>query len=408
MAQGRDNSNPVSELIDLYQLTYDPRVLAVLAPRLDVWLYGTKDKGGSALMSFWGHPLHNVVLFHGMEDVSRSLQGLMAKHHAGQSEARAVKGQATAGPWKSGGFAGDPSLVGRARVAGHVWDFSDYSAEAHSMATILDPQSPYAADIVFDSIGARARAQALARIEPLVLYPVADNLRPIPRMLYALMHSTRRELAGVLGDAQSMPATWTGTPLRCVIREDRDQEIKAHIIGVVAQANGVEVQAFGPDGVLISRTTVPPGRHSSFAMTLPEDGKTGQYVLFIERRQVANDLSLPVTALPEVFLLREWTTFGGGARPSQYFTRSPGADPCELSIGGEATRVFAADKRTLLGFTNKDKKDATVRIGPEGAWICGGGGFSSYSADKSPVIVSTSPERWFVPNSQSLALKPAP
>ena len=410
LAQGRNNSNPVSELIDLYQLTYDPRILAVLAPRLDVWLHGSKTKGGSALMSFWGHPLHNVLLFRGGDDISRSLLQLMANHRAGKSEARAKKGQASSGPWKSTGFAGDPSLIGRARVPGHVWDFGDYSAEAHAMATILDPQSPYAADILFGWSGQRAFGQQLARVEPRVLYPAADNLRPIPRMMYALMHSTRRELAGVLGDAQPMPVTWQDIPLQCIIREDQDQEIKAHVIGTVGQTNGLEVQAFGPDGAVISRTTVPPGRHSSFAIGLPKDGQTGDYVLFVKRARKGDDLSLPLTVLPEVFLVKGWAAGGNGDRCAQYFTRSPGAEPCEISIRGERTKLFAADKRTLLGFTDKAKKSATVKIGPEGAWIwCFMAAVTNrYAADGAPVIVSTSPDRWFWPSPKSLELKPAP
>ena len=410
LAQGRDNSNPVGELIDLYQLTYDPRVLAVLAPRLDMWLYGTKKKGGSALMSFWGHPLHNVLLFRGGEDIRRSLLQLMANHRAGKSEARAKKGQPSSGPWKSTGFAGDPSLIGRARVSGHVWDFGDYSAEAHAMATILDPRSPYAADIMFGWSGRRAFGQQLARVEPRVLYPAADNVRPIPRILYALMHSTRRELAGVLGDAQPMPVTWSDTPLQCIVREDQDQEIKAHIVGTVGQAEGLEVQAFGPDGALISRTTVPRGRHSSFAISLPKDGRTGQYVLFVKRARKGDDLSMPLTELPEVFLVKGWAAGGNGDRYAQYFTRSPGAEPCAISIRGERTKLFAADKRTLLGFTDKVKKAATVNIGPEGAWIwCFMAAVTnSYAADGSPVVVSTSPDRWFWPDPKSLELKPAP
>jgi hypothetical protein len=280
--------------------------------------------------------------------------------------------------------------------------------EAHAMASILDPESPYAADGLFGWSGQRTFGQQLMRVEPKILYPAADNLRFIPRLMYALMHSTRRELAGVLGDAQPMPNTWKGTPLRVIVREDIDQEIKVHILGVVVQTNGVEVQAFGPAGTLIRRTTVPPGRHSAFAITLPKDGQTGQYVLLVSRGKQSDDLSLPLTTLPEVFLVNEWGT--ASARPGQFFTRSAGAEAVELAIGGETTRVFSADKRTLLGFTDKVQKAAKVSVGPEGAWICGFGGavFNSRAADGAPVTVSTSPERWFVPGAAALAVQPVP
>ena len=414
LQQGRDNSNPVSELLDLYQLTYDARVLAVLAPRLEVWLYGSKDKGGSALFSFWGHPLQNVLLFMGIDEVRRSLLEGMANQRKGDMVAAPRKGQAVDpdAVFATTGFKGDPSLLGRARVAGHVWDFGDFgrSYETYAMATILDPQSSYAADGLFGWSNQRVFGQQLMRVEPKVIYPAADNLRPLPRLMYALMHSTRRELAGVLGDAQPMPITWLKTPLRSVIQEQQDQPITVHIIGRVTSSNGVEVQAFGPDGVLISRTTVPPGRQTSFEITLPKDGKTGEYVVFVDRRN--DDLSLPLTTLPEVYPLKEWGTSGDGSGPrfAEYFTRSPGPDAIDISIGGERTKFLSADKLTIQGFTDTTKKEAIVSVGPEGGWLLGTGGavFNRYAADQSAVVVSTSPERWFMPAAQSLQLEPAP
>jgi hypothetical protein len=230
----------------------------------------------------------------------------------------------------------------------------------------------------------------------------------------ALMRSTRRDLVGVLGDVQPMLATWFDAPLHCVMREDVDQEIRLHVIGCVNQVKGMEVQAFGPDGALVRHEIVPQGRHSAHVITLPKDGKTGQYVVFVKRGRQGqtDDLSLPLTTLPEVYAAREWVTGGDrqGPRPAQYFTRSPGPEPREIAIGGERTRVFAVDKRTLLGFTNKEKKADVVRVGPEGAWLCGYGAgvTNAYAADKSPVIVSVRADRWFMPDARFLALKPAP
>jgi hypothetical protein len=255
--------------------------------------------------------------------------------------------------------------------------------------------------------GQRAYGRQLMRVERTILYPTADNLRFIPRLMYALMHSTRRELAGVLGEAQPMPVTWLKTPLQVIVREDEDRDITVHLIGQVRQTNGLEVQAMGPDGALISRTTVPAGRHASFAITLPKDGKTGAYVLFVNRVQ-GDQLSLPLTTLPEVFLISGWSTEPGGTHQAQYFTRSPGAEPCEIALGGEASRLFSADHRTLLGFTSKAKQSEVVRVGPDGGWICAGTSRNAYVKDGSPAVVSVSPERWFQPDPAALAIKPVP
>jgi hypothetical protein len=80
-----------------------------------------------------------------------------------------------------------------------------------------------------------------------------------------------------------------------------------------------------------------------------------------------------------------------------------------MSISGDRTMLMAADQRTLLGYTDKTKKAETVRIGPEGAWLCAWGAAGShYAADGLPVIVSTSPARWFWPDAKSLACTPEP
>jgi hypothetical protein len=414
--QGRDNSNPVSDLLDLYQLTYDARLLAVLAPKLDVWLHGVKSVGGSSLFSFWGQPLQGMVLFQGRADVRQSLLDVVAEKRSGKISERGTKRERYAADaagekegWSgSGTFRGWTNLLGRARQPGHVWDTAYFGTEDYAMATILDPQSPYAADLMAD-LGlwgaARDKARALMRMESMPFTWTADVVRFMPRLMYALMHSSRRDLAALLGDAEPMPGTWKGTPLRIIVREDQDQAINVNLIGRVNLTNGLEVQAFGPDGVLISRTTVPAGRHTPFVITLPKDGKTGQYVVFVNRDvQQGFALSMPVTTLPEVASLsKEWAS-GAATGPALYFTRSAGAAPLELSLQGDSARVYAADKQTTLGFTDKNKTAATVQVGPQGAWF----GSSVSNSNGEPLIVSTKPERWFAPEPAALALQPVP
>jgi hypothetical protein len=171
------------------------------------------------------------------------------------------------------------------------------------------------------------------------------------------------------------------------------------------------VQAVDPEGLLVSRTVVPRGRHFPHIITLPADGKTGQYTIFIRRGRQgqADDLSVPLTTLPEVYLLREWLTGGGrDPHPARYYTRSPGSEFSDITIAGERTKVFGPDRRTLLGFTDKQKKEDVVRVGTEGAWIWSFGApvWNTSTADKSPAVVSVSPERWFMPTPASREMQP--
>lgn len=213
-----------------------------------------------------------------------------------------------------------------------------------------------------------------------------------------------RDLLGDRGDALPMFGSWVKEPLRCVVREDQDQEIRVQIIGTVGDANGLAVQAFGPDGGLISHTTVPAGKHFPFVIALPKDGKTGQYVVFMDWNKRGNALSLPLTTLPEIYQVRDW------ASVDRYFTRSPTADPCEITISGETAAVFAPDKQVCLGSTSREKKELLLCIGPEGVWVgSNGGGFRTiYTRDKSPLFVSANANRWFWPAPRSSEIKPLP
>jgi hypothetical protein len=250
------------------------------------------------------------------------------------------------------------------------------------------------------------------RADPL-LWSIAMHTQAILDTLRQLLYASgmiedalkeERELLGDRGDPVAMPGSWVKEPLRCVIREDQDQEIKVQIVGTVGQTNGLSVQAFGPDGLLISRTTVPAGRHFPFGIKLPKDGKTGQYVVFVDWNNRGNLLSLPLTALPEVYQAKDWASVG------LYFTRSPAAEPCEVSIIGERAVVFAADKQTSLDSTSMEKKEVLRRIGPEGVWLgSGGAGFrTTYAADKAPLVVSANAGRWFLPAPAALAVQPVP
>jgi hypothetical protein len=224
--------------------------------------------------------------------------------------------------------------------------------------------------------------------------------------MYALAHSPQRRLAPILGDPQPMPSFYApGRPLRCIVREDKDQPFAIHIIGKVAQAAGMEVQVLDPGGALVRQATVPQGLHDPFEIAVPGDGKTGQYVVWVKNLD-RDDLFTPLTSLPEVYVSDNLGT--DADQPGRYFTRCPGAEPCDITVEGERGKIFAADQRTLLG--SSKERPATARIGPEGAWIWSYMGYvrGYYTADKSPLILAVNPARWFLPESKALALKPAP
>ncbi|HRU06609.1 MAG TPA: hypothetical protein P5137_12645, partial [Candidatus Brocadiia bacterium] len=68
----RDVTNAMGELMDLYQMTYRPELLAYIAPKLDFFL--------NLFMRHWGQPMHNTLLFYGSEQARKQLLDAVADY----------------------------------------------------------------------------------------------------------------------------------------------------------------------------------------------------------------------------------------------------------------------------------------------------------------------------------------
>src|SRR5690606_28836988 len=130
-----------------------------------------------------------------------------------------------------------------------------------------------------------ARAAAFCTIPDYLLY--------VPRVMYAVSRAgADAPTMAMLEGAQSLPATdsaikgWT----RCIVREDADRPIAVRFTGIVGAGGkgGFPVRVFDPDRRLVIEADVPEGAHAPFTITIPEDGITGQYVIFYNARDVAD------------------------------------------------------------------------------------------------------------------------
>jgi hypothetical protein len=369
----RDNSVSMSEALDAYQLTYDPRLLVYMAPRHDIWLNATGCMGTD-----WGQPLHHQLLFRGASEVRQ-------KHTAGI----------------------EALLTGQNSAALKVARPIHATQEMFALAGIADPDSDHAFQAItmlpWGYIKGYGWNRMTGKIND-VFSNTGEFALFLPRMMYALANSSRPDAAAVLGAGQSA-ARHPSNPIHMVVREDVDQEFKVYLHGLIKQEKGVEIQVQDPTGVVVARGTAPAGR-SPFALKVPTDGKTGQYVVFINAVQ-KDEIFAPFTRLPEVYLASYWT---GSNDPQRYFTRSDGEQPQTMVLEphlGAAT-VLAVDGVTELANTENGER-LEVPIGPQGAWVWNRTCYiSTRRPQEKPAILASTPDRWFVPDERSQSAKPVP
>ncbi len=371
----RDNSMAISEVLDAYQLTYDPRLLVYLAPRYEIWTEAPGCMGAD-----WGQPLHNEVLFRGSTAVREKLMAGIEAERAGK-----------------------PALDKPFVRSIHA------TQEMFSVAGILDPQGPCSAEAFSCFNYGYLKGYSWNRISGKtnnVFCNTGEFVAYLPRVMYAVAHCSRQDLAPILGAAQPAPRN-TEKPTRVVVRKDVDQDFKVYINGIVTAVNGFDIQAFDPDGKLVARQRVASGQQN-VEMVVPRDGKTGQYVLFVGALQNDN-VFVPFTTLPEVYCHTFWTACND---PQRFFTRSPSEQPMKLTItpARAPSTILARNQVTELANTETGER-MEVDVGSEGVWVwnraCYIGGFRD-GDDKKPVILSISPERWFMPEDKSMAVQPTP
>ena len=363
----RDVTNALGEMIDLYQMTYDPRVLALMAPMLDYFL--------NKFMRPWGMPVHNVVLFYGSEQAKKQIL-------EGVEEQRRLKSKVV-----------DPKCF---------W-YTHAPFENFAMASIIDPKSNAHIDawLAADVMSRRHWAAEARKQTPMAVTfcTVPDFVLYLPRVMHAVFNAGGELSLSRLASSQPLLIgdTATGGWLRCIVRKDKPGPIPVSIFGTVAK-DGVKVKVFGPDNKVLTETTVPEGTHAPFEMTVADAGP-GEYVVFIKARDAKDELYAPLTNLPEVYVTRYWSQH----MECRYFTRSPGDTPVRFKVKPHVAKMMLmTDDQKVLASTDKGEEIECV-VGPKGAWLIGR---TRYAQADQPLVLAYGPDRWFAPSPDKAALKP--
>lgn len=364
----RDVTNALGELIDLYQLTYDPRVLAVMAPMMDYFL--------NTFMRPWGQPLQNVLLFTGSQQAREQLL-------AGVEEYRRANGRPA-----------DPKAL---------W-YTVAPCDNFAMASIIEPKTQAhvdawaAADLPAHTLLSLKMQQQLPG--SVIFCAIPDWIVYMPRVMYAVNAAGGVSALDTLSMPQAMPIDDTGNArwLRCVIKKDKPGPFDIAISGKVGKS-GVPVRVFGPDNKLIVDALAPAGRHAPYLIAVA-DAREGEFVVQIKAQDAEDELLVPITAFPEVYCTRYWSQHAS----TRFFTRARGDAPESVSLTpykGPGT-LLGDDQQLLAGTDNGDMLKAEV--GPAGLWILTQSRYVTVS-DK-PVILAVSRERWFAPSAEKLLVKP--
>jgi hypothetical protein len=386
---GRDNNNALGELIDLYQLDYNPAVLAWIG---DLYEHQFDD------MWEWGQRLHNVLLFHGSERVA----GLVREWARATPAERAKLG------------------LSKSLLSPH---------EVVALAAITDHDSKLAAKAyeTADPLTALIRARTIVKRDPetfatnpLYFTPVPDYLLFLPRVMYAMNE------AGLRGGTATVSELLDSQPMlqpaksyfHCIVREDKDQAFDISITGRIGK-DGAPVLVFDPDNKKIIETVVPPPMQEDYKITVPRDGKTGQYSILLKNEPAIDiPIQLPLTKLPgEVYQMQPnvmWVQGGHSMRPfTRFYTRSRGATPETVKIGllrMHHTRITDYQTGKVLAERTSGEKSVPedfveARMGPQGVWIQAWGIFVQ---PQTPLTLAVAPDRWFAPDQNHLALDTKP
>ncbi len=358
----RDISNYVGELIDLYQYSYNPKLLAVLSPRLDQMI----NRCGRN----WGFPYQNILLFNGSKVFSKNL--LDATDKAIKNAGKAEETEGT-----------------------HYFFYNTTPFLTYTMASMIAPDSKNNyhayANIVSEPLKMLSWSKAINDPEnnrtPFCTLP--DYILYLPALMYASDGKTSSVVPLV-------PFPFAPGNNICVIKEDEDQEID---INLNCRSNAdFSVQVFDTEDKEIKNVKIPAGAYSPYLIKIPKDGKTGQYSIiitgFVENK---GQMNAPLTSLPEVYYIpKSWSQ----SQEGKYFCKLISGKSDTLTVRGHKSAGIITDslgEKELASSKTGEEMKVTV---PENGIIIKSK--ARYVHVSEPVILSATSERWFQPDPDKL------
>jgi len=358
-ASARDLGNFIGDLIDLYQYDYDPKVLAMIAPRLNTFVRNHNRH--------WGMSLHNIAYFHGSRILKKNLLEAIKDYrkHLGKGN----KDPHSIWYTHTKYF---PSVL----AANLNKNDKSYAAEAYAMAELPTKKS-WAK--MFNTPGK----------SPVPFCTLPDYAIYLPHLMYACQGADLKAVQS----SQPLPIGMRET--RCIIKEDKDQDIKVRLSG--SSKVGFKLKVFDPQNKEIIDKNIESGVYKPLEIIIPKDEKTGQYTILIKKLlEHKASLKIPLTSLPEVFVTNYWSQFA----PAKYFVKPVDGKSFKMSFrpSSRPGTIIDAETNKVLAASKKGEW-VDAQIPTHGAWIST---VARYIAIKPQIVISVSSDKWFAPDKDKM------
>lgn len=360
----RDNNQALGEMLDLYQLTYDPRILALIQPCV---------QSMEQNMYPWSRELQNVLAFRRTPKLKAQLVEAAKKRRSDRSS----------------------SLY-------HA--FKAVDGGRYALAAMVDPRKGFERDALWatrrlELVRAPKDAWTWDRPSP-EAYKVPDNFLEMPMVMEVSKSLVKPGWEEEILPPQKLPISSEhgGTEsTKMLVKEEMDEEFVLNFQGRIA-SSGARVRVIGPDGVQVANEALPAGEQ--FELKVPKDGVAGEYIVLVNLQAELDSIALPVSSLEkEVYVSAYWIQ----SDPQCFFVGTPNADNGLLELA-PGKNGFALEKRgdfSLLGErTPGDFETPFVcKLPSEGAWFVSSGYGRYFSTPKGkPVVLALNPARFFVPS----------
>jgi len=375
-SNNRDNNNAVGEMLDLYQQTYDPRILALLQPAI-----GSMETA----MTPWAREMKSVLAFRRNPKLKSQLLDAAAAHQADPTtnDHQAIVGPASqtaprlalaawAEPGRNFERAGWFALNAAAQ-ANFGQSFTRYDRASSTAAEVPDRflEMPMVLSMAAGFLGEEG---GLAPFRPQVL--------PMPSPASA------SNLAGV------------------VVREDADGDFVIRLRGRIRSATAW-LKVLNGDGKTVHDAAIPIG--NDHRVTIPKDGFTGEYVLLLNVQNGEDFVQLPVTSLGKEVYPVQWMV----QTPRQWyhlFLGAPNAPDGTVQVADSESGVVleSLDRKSIVA-----ERSIAEAVNPlvapfpeEGVWFRTGEAVNYIAPMGQPWLFSLSPASFFKPSAEALGLIP--
>lgn len=360
----RDNNQALGEMLDLYQLTGDARLLALMQPCM---------KSMEQNMYSWSRELQSALAFRRTPKFRNQL-------------IEAVKARQD-----------DPSSNRH-----HVFPDASFDYGRFALAAWADPGAGFEKSALWRALRANLSAfgkdaWTMDRTTPNA-FAVSDHFLHLPLLMKVAKPLLQPGWKQKILPGQKLPiaSELGGTkPTLVVVRKETDRDFDLNFQGKITSSTA-HVIVTAPDGRIIKNVPIPPGDH--FTLTLPKDGLTGDYVIAAMLQAEKDSVRLPISNLEhEVYVTSYWIQ----PNPQCFFIGAPnGANASvEISAGKNAFTIERRDDFALLGerATVDFETEFHCPLPPEGAWLITSSGRYFSTPKTAPLVLALHPDKFFLP-----------